>query len=291
MNESKNKLLEPKQDLQFVKCALCGRDDYEVLSGYCRYDVKARNVVCKHCGLVYINPRKSKGQISQYYQQQYRRQYKIIDLESKDYRRANIALSGSISRLLLKPNCAVMEIGCANGILLEEMKKAKPDAEFYGIEPDLKLSSQARDRGINVFCGILEDYPETEKKFDLIILMHVLEHCVDPVIAFSKVRRMLKDDGFVFFEVPDILHPYGDLEKNFFQEAHLFTFSANTLHILCKLTGLVWLVEHIGSTLVYILRKGKIFKPQDIDFNKEGENYVRLRTFLRKYKAKFNCKW
>jgi len=48
--------------MHYITCNLCGSDEYIILHShyndmYCRPNVEVRNVICKLCGLVYINPR------------------------------------------------------------------------------------------------------------------------------------------------------------------------------------------------------------------------------------------
>lgn len=38
--------------------------------------------------------------------------------------------------------------------------------------------------------------------FDAVMLIHVLEHCIDPNLVLSEVYRVIKPDGIIFVEVP-----------------------------------------------------------------------------------------
>lgn len=54
--------------MNYVKCNLCGADDYVILNShyndkYCKPGVEVRNVICKRCGLVYINPQADRDEV------------------------------------------------------------------------------------------------------------------------------------------------------------------------------------------------------------------------------------
>lgn len=54
----------------------------------------------------------------------------------------------------------------------------------------------------NVYCSLFEDF-KTDRKFDTIIMGHVLEHVEDPVEILKNAKNWLKDDGIIFAAVPN----------------------------------------------------------------------------------------
>jgi 2-polyprenyl-3-methyl-5-hydroxy-6-metoxy-1,4-benzoquinol methylase len=65
------------------------------------------------------------------------------------------------------------------------------DSEFFDFEDDEK---------VNEFIS------RNEKKFDFIIMSHVLEHFIDPDKAIKNVIKLLAPDGIVYIEVPDLYY-------------------------------------------------------------------------------------
>ena len=65
----------------------------------------------------------------------------------------------------------------------------------------------------------------------------MLEHLHDPLSALIRMRSWLKPGGRMVIEVPNVYQPYGLLEENFFQNAHLTNFSASTLRVLLARAG------------------------------------------------------
>ncbi|HAR63303.1 MAG TPA: hypothetical protein DCS13_07550 [Candidatus Margulisbacteria bacterium] len=272
---------------QRVPCMLCGSDSHERLCGTSRYDIKVTNVICKMCGLVFINPRQTKESLKSYYDKQYREQYTLVDIDSVEYRAGKRA-KAQVFINYVPENGKVLEIGCANGVLLSEIKNLRNDISVFGIEPASNLAQSASENyGFEVFCGMVEDYPRSTVKFDLIILDHVLEHFEDPLQSLGLVRDMLSENGVVYIEVPDIRQPYGDLEYNFFQNAHLYNFSYRTITILFRLAGFDIIADGIQNCICFVLRKGTVFRKEAIDFDKEGEDYKEIVKFLNVYKNRF----
>lgn len=56
---------------------------------------------------------------------------------------------------------------------------------------------------INHFYGILENLKNSQT-FNLITAIDVIEHVAEPLNFFKAVREALNDDGFFYFETPNI---------------------------------------------------------------------------------------
>lgn len=96
-----------------------------------------------------------------------------------------------------------VEIGCGHGDHLELLK---PHLEtVVGVEPDPAARANARERGIVVHDGLAETLPPevAGRTFDLVVMTHVLEHCVDPVAALANAQGLLSDDGVLMVETPN----------------------------------------------------------------------------------------
>lgn len=98
---------------------------------------------------------------------------------------------------------ALLEIGAAEGVFLEEMQKA--GFSVCGVEPAEGLAQKARDdRGIDVRAGFIEDVELPDTKFDVVCAWHVLEHITEPHGSIRRLRETIADDGHFFLEIPNI---------------------------------------------------------------------------------------
>jgi len=103
-------------------------------------------------------------------------------------------------------NRTVLDVGCASGYLGAEIKKM--NNKVFGIEISAKAAEEAKMALDSVLVGNIEeiDLPYAEKQFDVIICADVLEHLFNPSVVLEKLRKYLKDDGFMIISVPNIAH-------------------------------------------------------------------------------------
>jgi 2-polyprenyl-3-methyl-5-hydroxy-6-metoxy-1,4-benzoquinol methylase len=97
----------------------------------------------------------------------------------------------------------LMEIGAAYGIFLDEARKA--GYEVFGIEPATGLAQMACTRfGVDVAAGFIETATIPSEPFDAVCAWHVLEHIRQPRSALLRLREALRDEGYLFLEIPNI---------------------------------------------------------------------------------------
>jgi SAM-dependent methyltransferase len=106
-------------------------------------------------------------------------------------------------RALTKKNMRILEIGCGNGSNLAIFKSLGHDA--IGVEPDVAALEVARQQGHTVFQGTAEELPQNllHERFDAIVFIHVLEHCIDPFVALKNAVELLENGGVLVAEVPN----------------------------------------------------------------------------------------
>ena len=118
--------------MEIIKCDLCGSKNYNTVYERGKYNHLIDNVICKKCGLVYINPRMNEKEYQQFYSKEYRELHsgfsnkpikEFIKSQEKD---ANRRIK-NIIRLNFKGKSnsknKILEIGCASGILLHKLKE------------------------------------------------------------------------------------------------------------------------------------------------------------------------
>jgi 2-polyprenyl-3-methyl-5-hydroxy-6-metoxy-1,4-benzoquinol methylase len=76
--------------------------------------------------------------------------------------------------------------------------------DAVGIEPDASARNLASRIG-TVFEGTAEALPNAiaDRQFDVVLLSHVLEHCIDPAAALGNVKQLLAPGGTAILEVPN----------------------------------------------------------------------------------------
>lgn len=100
-----------------------------------------------------------------------------------------------------------LEIGCASGGTLIEIKNRYHKAKLHGIEinsKSAKISSCfAEIENVDIEKFAPEHWHEN---FDYIICGDVIEHLVDPWAAVKNIRAMLKPDGHLLASIPNVCH-------------------------------------------------------------------------------------
>jgi SAM-dependent methyltransferase len=231
-------------------CPLCESQSGEVVGTLGRHGVPVRNVACHDCGTVYVNPRPSPEQMGEFYRSHYRTQHMIpMQLadgtlampDTPNYELATSQRGMAQGRVALsagrvQPGDKVLDVGCRRGLALRTMRD-EVSIEPYGVEPGESEAAIAIENGINMHVGLLETFDPGDIKFDQIQMFHVLEHVHEPLECLIRLRSMLKPNGRLVIELPDVLQPYGGLTW-FFQYPHLYSFSLNSLMGLFRRAGI-----------------------------------------------------
>jgi SAM-dependent methyltransferase len=108
----------------------------------------------------------------------------------------------AISRRFLPAGGSFLEIGSAGGDVLQRLRD-QGVADVQGVEVSPDGAAAARAKGLRVFCGTLEEF-ETDDRFDVILMSHVIEHVLDPVGTVEKTFSLLKPGGVLYLETPNV---------------------------------------------------------------------------------------
>lgn len=113
-----------------------------------------------------------------------------------------IEYSGKLFLKYMKPNGSVLEMGPAEGIMTDKLIDYFDDYTIVDgaqIFVDNLLKKYPQIKGT---VSLFEDYIPG-RKFDNIILGHVLEHVENPVEVLKIVKSFLTEDGVILAAVPN----------------------------------------------------------------------------------------
>lgn len=99
---------------------------------------------------------------------------------------------------------------------------------------DMELVRRLQDRGLIAFAGGIDTHNGTNH--DAVILSHTLEHIYDIGAMFARIDKALKDNGYLFIEVPVHLG-YQDPKAYDLHWQHINKFRAGDLERLCTQKG------------------------------------------------------
>jgi methionine biosynthesis protein MetW len=107
---------------------------------------------------------------------------------------------------------SVLDIGCARGFLLGQLKERLPGIECYGLELSSSLAAMGRENGITVFeQDIAAGVPLPSETLDLVVMGEVIEHVFDPDACLEEIRRLLKPGGHAIITTPNLAAWYNRL--------------------------------------------------------------------------------
>jgi len=99
----------------------------------------------------------------------------------------------------------VLDVGCGDGRFLRVLGRLRPQFELHGIEMPGPAAARAGEvPGVQLHLGTLADASYPKESFDLISLVHVIEHLPDPQAALMRLTGWLKPGGVLFLAFPNI---------------------------------------------------------------------------------------
>lgn len=125
------------------------------------------------------------------------------------------------------PSVRLVEIGCSEGYLLNELRKAG-FTNLTGVEPGPQ-GAEARSLGFDVIDGYFDEAMFPAGSVDGFYLMHVFEHFPDPFAVLRSMIRALAPGGAITIEVPDL---------DGFHHQHLYFYTLPFMRRLCHDHGL-----------------------------------------------------
>ncbi len=265
------KVAEGRYVFEEVRCPICEGAEVTVVGKKDRYGLACQTNICTDCGLGYTSPRMTQASYNEFYNEEYRQLYTSLP-QADDYyiyrqeRRGKILYdfmrpSGVFE---LKDSLFVLEVGCSAGGILSYFKQQ--GHQIKGLDLNRTYINFGKSKGLDLEAKAFKDV-QLERKPDMIIYSHVLEHVLDINAELELVKSRLAPDGYLYIEVPGIKEIHKNYRANvlrYVQNAHVFHFS---------LESLVNLMAKHGFELVYGDQFVKaVFRHSEVDMNAAPHN-------------------
>jgi len=276
-----------KKSFETTNCIVCDVDDTHKVSKRGQFGFPAHVVICRQCGLTYLNPRWNKKRLNHFYENEYDDYYRP-DMNDTEKKSAYIPIYERLKskNFQIDNMSRILDIGSGAGYNLKFLIDKIPDAEFYAIEPSPECRNTLKEMNVKILGTDVEQKfdPKHNGYFDLIIMRHVLEHFGNPIKVLEQVMTLLKDDGILYIAVPNSLY-YGKytLQNHFFRMVHTYYFSIHSLKNVFNKAGLntIWMEEgddYNDMELYTVVRKGEVKEPL---LNKK--NYDEQKKIYQQY--------
>lgn len=153
--------------------------------------------------------------------------------------------------LALSAGGRVLEIGCGQGILLEQLVKRGLDA--VGLEVSAAAGEAARRAGLKVVTGTLPQ-EEIDGPFEVVVMSQVLEHLADPAAMLGEIGEVAATGGRLLLVQTNyrgwMPRWYRERWYAWVPEQHFWHFTPQGLERLLRRFG--WEVERVEySSLVH----------------------------------------
>ena len=226
-------------------CPLCKSNEYQIIQNGVRdleYGTKGdyKWLKCNECKLIHIDPIPTLETLAHAYPPHY---HAFVNPKSKLTQKLQSISRKKIAKKIvsyLPKNASVLEIGCSTGLLLNEIGLLG-NYKLFGVEYKKEAAEEARTRGITVWEGTFEDAAISSSSIDLIIMQHVIEHVYNPVETLKKVHNILKAEGRVIGELPNIdswdANLFGKYWGGGHAPRHIWFFTPNTLKLTLEKCG------------------------------------------------------
>jgi SAM-dependent methyltransferase len=182
-NDSKSRLVFPST----LRPDAGWFDGFDPYSGH--YQVNK----CEGCGLLYSSPIFDDVDIQSLYSG-----YKEANVTSSELANVRQTMAGyfRLASPYVHDRERILDIGCDIGLLLEIARNGG-FKELYGLEPVAVAKAEAAKRvpGADITAHFYEEGLFKNEFFDLISLVHVVDHLVRPEQTLSLVWRQLKPGG------------------------------------------------------------------------------------------------
>jgi len=192
---------------QLINCPVCQAKNHKLFHTL----ESGKLQQCLNCQVIFFDPQPTSEELESFYKSQsYHDYYLNSDMAKKAFaaqKYAELLLKiNSFSHQTLSPkNKKLLDIGCASGdllyhavqdgwkitgidISLEPLKRQNPNLPSYG----------------TFFEGDIHSIPAENEQFDLVTAYHVIEHLLDPLNFLIKIKSLLKPNGILFLETPNI---------------------------------------------------------------------------------------
>gem|GEM_PF-2409393 len=252
-------------------------------------------VRCSRCGTVRIDPLPSAAEIAGFYDTDYHCH------EPVDESRIRAKLGRGVNRFLVRHrlspqaraesslpmrllarllaaiamrhvllphgDCRLLDVGCGNGkwLLLHQQIGWQAD----GVEPAPTACAEAQRLGLNVYHGTLADVP-ADRRYDVIVFNHVLEHLTDPVANLRAAAQRLAPGGRIEARTPNLaslgFRLYGNCWYPFDAPRHILHFTPATLARAGEAAGLRLVSLHSRTQTRLLCESHHLHKTLGPDF-------------------------
>lgn len=236
----------------------CGYKDYISLfkgtkkSPKLNYPLNFSILKCKKCGLARTYPIPYKGNVKYEDPEQASKYIENETITNKDV--FTLSASDILQKIEeFKRAGRLLDVGSGACILLDLARNKGWDT--YGVELSKVHCQYAQSIGLSVRNSTIADAGFPDGYFDVVSMIHILEHVIDPIKDLCEVKRVLKDDGIIVIDTPNIGTLIAKIQRERYlplqPDCHVWQFTPTTLTNL---------LARAGFTSIRVLKHSRNFR-------------------------------
>lgn len=224
-----------------IQCPIC--ESYYIQLRYCVNQYKI--YICRTCRGGFTFPRPDAYEVPEIYNEEYLDAYKQTPSHGQDYSDwrfdclSNLIENTEAFEKSLNKR-SLFDIGCGTGYFLSRFDE--DGWETAGLDVLHQSAEFARTEfGLNVTVGDFLGIDIASHSYNLVTMIHVIEHFIDPNGAMQKVQDILKPGGLFFLETPNWDGIGSIVQKgrwsHLIPPEHLNYFGPSSMRILAERNG------------------------------------------------------
>ena len=199
-------------------CCTTGGETYAVTRDVEYFSLPGdfRFLKCNDCGALYLDPM-PRGQLADIYPPNY---YSFTHALDSPVYRVKQWLDAHLLRKLLRSlkgdSLSALDVGGGTGWQLSLLKRIdRRVGTTQVVDIDADAEAGASELGHQYFHGRIQDF-RTEQKFDLVLMLNLIEHVDDPVGILRSTRELLTPQGLILVKTPNV----DSLDHRLFRHRH-----------------------------------------------------------------------
>jgi len=265
---------------KYRECPVCNNAESETLfvQKFAKIDgisfLNGYNVVsCKLCNFVYASNIPEQKVFDEYYINENKYEHEIEQPDVITGRYENIVQEVINSKI--EKEASIIDIGCDRSEILRSLKN-NGYSNLTGLDPSIKNIEYLENKGIKGIHGTINNI-DTEKQYDVVFFLAVLEHIVDLKKTLETLYIITKLNGILIITVPDMTSPApNELPFQEFSREHINYFTETSLSNLLNNYGFssIYTKKQCGE-IIGFFRKDNNCNKKNIRCDTAGEQCIK----------------
>ncbi len=195
--------------MSIAVCPVCQSTSTELVSQVKDLELQTSDQLydyygCENCEAIFIHPQPL-DQLAQIYPDHYYSNsggdHQSILGKVKEY--LDRRMFKKVTQPLKGEQLAALDVGGGSGWMLNVLTQVEPRVTYTAVVDINDIAKTAANRnGHDFFCSRIEVF-ETTRRYDVIILLNLIEHVANPAQVLTKMHQLLTPGGRLIIKTPN----------------------------------------------------------------------------------------